>query len=84
MATADLSITPYAGIYSDYRFSKDDVAPVDIANLGIKDGLSGRVVSGFTVTNKLGAALTLSGELGGLGWTGQRLWSASARGVMPF
>jgi hypothetical protein len=83
-ATADLSITPYAGIYSDYRFSKDDAEPVDIANLGIKDGLSGRVVSGFTVTNKLGATLTLSGELGGLGWTDQRLWSASARGVMPF
>jgi len=83
-ATADLSITPYAGIYSDYRFSKDDAEPVDVANLGIKDGLSGRVVSGFTVTNKLGATLTLSGELGGLGWTDQHLWSASARGVMPF
>jgi len=56
-----------------------------LPNLGIKDGgCRGAWCPGFTVTNKLGATLSFNGELGGLGWTDQRLWSANVRGVMPF
>ena len=83
-ATAGVSLTPYVGAYSDYRLSKDNAAPVDIVNLGVKDGLSGRIVTGFTLMSRQGATLALGAELGGLGLTNQSLWSASARGVVPF
>ncbi|MBX9840238.1 MAG: autotransporter outer membrane beta-barrel domain-containing protein [Xanthobacteraceae bacterium] len=83
-ATASVSLTPYVGAYSDYRLSKDNAAPVDIVNLGVKDGLSGRVVTGFAFTSRQGATLAVGAELGGLGLTNQSLWTASARGVVPF
>jgi hypothetical protein len=83
-ATAGLSFTPYVGAYSDYRLSNDNAAPVDIANLGVKDGLSGRIVTGFTFMSQQGATLAIGAELGGLGLTNQSLWSANARGVVPF
>jgi hypothetical protein len=83
-ATAGVSLTPYVGAYSDYRLSKDNAAPVDIANLGVQDGLSGRIVTGFTFTSLRGATLAVGAELGGLGLTNQSLWSASVRGVLPF
>jgi hypothetical protein len=78
-ATAGLSFTPYVGAYSDYRLSNDNAAPVDIANLGVKDGLSGRIVTGFTFMSQQGATLAIGAELGGLGLTNQSLWSANAR-----
>jgi hypothetical protein len=83
-ATAGLSFTPYVGAYSDYRQSNDNAAPVDIANLGVKDGLSGRIVTGFTFMSQQRATLAIGAELGGLGLTNQSLWSANARGVVPF
>ena len=82
--THNLMVTPYAGAYGDYRFSKDDALPVAVGTFGIADGLSGRVISGVAMTNRQGATLTIGGELGGLGQIDQRLWTLNARGVVPF
>jgi hypothetical protein len=46
--------------------------------------LSGRIVTGFTFRSQQGATLAVGAELGGLGQTNQSLWTASARGVVPF
>ena len=82
--TQNLAVTPYAGVYGDYRFSKDDALPVAVGTFGIADGLSGRVISGVALTNRQGATFTVGGELGGLGLADQRLWALNARGVLPF
>jgi hypothetical protein len=42
------------------------------------------VVTGFTLMSRQGATLAIGAELGGLGLTNQSLWSANARGVVPF
>jgi Autotransporter beta-domain len=77
-------ITPYLGLYSDYRFSTSSALPVDIPFVGIKDGWSGRVTGGATMsTGHAGPSLSLGGELGGLG-AGYDLWSVNARANWPF
>jgi hypothetical protein len=48
-ATSDLLVSPYVGLYGDYRFSTDNALPVGIAFVGIKDGWSERVTGGLTM-----------------------------------
>ena len=83
-ATSDLLVSPYVGLYGDYRFSTDSALPVGIAFVGIKDGWSERVTTGLTMKSGLaGPSLSLGAELGGLG-AGYNLWSANARVNWPF
>jgi hypothetical protein len=83
-AAGDLTISPYVGFYSDYRFSTDNALPVGIAFVGIQDGWSGRVTTGVNLASgRSGASLSLGGEIGGLG-AGYEIWSAKARMNMPF
>jgi Autotransporter beta-domain len=83
-ATSDLLVSPYVGLYDDYRFSSDTALPVGIAFVGIKDGWSERVTGGLTMKSGLaGPSLSLGAELGGLG-AGYDLWSANARMNWPF
>jgi hypothetical protein len=83
-ATSDLLVSPYVGLYGDYRFSSDTALPVGIAFVGIKDGWSERVTGGLTMKSGLaGPSLSLGAELGGLG-AGYDLWSANARMNWPF
>jgi hypothetical protein len=79
---SDLTLMPFLGLYADYYFTHDD-ADSQLPTLPVLDGLSGRVVSGFSVTTKSGAQFTLSGELGGLGGTFET-WSVRARAAVPF
>jgi len=83
-ATSGLLVSPYVGLYGDYRFSTDSALPVGIAFVGIKDGWSERVTTGLTMKSGLaGPSLSLGAELGGLG-AGYDLWSANARVNWPF
>jgi hypothetical protein len=78
-ATPDLLVSPYVGLYGDYRFSTDNALPVGIAFAGIKEGWSERVTTGLTMkSGSAGPSLALGAELGGLG-AGYDLWSANAR-----
>jgi hypothetical protein len=83
-ATSDLLVSPYVGLYGDYRFSTDNALPVGLAFVGIKDGWSERVTAGVTVKSGLdGPTFSLGAELGGLG-AGYDLWTANARVNWPF
>ena len=82
--TGAVQISPYAGFYGDYRFSTDNALPVGVPFVGIKDGWSGRAITGVTfATGRGGPSLSLGGELGGIG-AGYDIWSAIARVNWPF
>jgi hypothetical protein len=78
------TLTPYAGIYGDYRFSTDNALPVGVPIMSITNGWSARLTSGITFSSALGATLGIDGELGGLGSGAYTLWSAKARASVRF
>jgi len=79
-----IQILPYLGLYGDYRFSSDNALPVGVPFVGIKDGWSGRAITGVTLAaGRSGPSVSIGGELGGLG-AGYDIWSASARVNWPF
>jgi hypothetical protein len=81
--TSNARISPYVGLYGDWRFSSDNALPVGQPLVGIKNGWSGRVTTGITTTMSSGLAVSVGGELGGLG-AGYEVWSANARVNWPF
>jgi hypothetical protein len=76
-------VAPYVGFYGDWRFSSDSALPVSAPYVGIRNGWSGRLVTGMTMTIEGGPALSLGGELGGIG-AGYQVWTANARAAWPF
>jgi Autotransporter beta-domain len=80
---AGTAMTPYAGLYGDYRFSSDDVSPVNGAQFGVQDGWSARVTGGVSVRYSSGLALSLDGEVGGLS-ADETTWTVGGRGSVPF
>lgn len=76
-------VAPYVGFYGDWRFSSDSALPVSAPYVGIRNGWSGRLVTGVTTTIDGGPALSLGGELGGIG-AGYQVWTANARAAWPF
>jgi Autotransporter beta-domain len=82
--SSGMQISPYLGLYGDYRFSTDNALPVGVPFVGIKDGWSGRATTGLTfATSRGGPSVSLGGELGGIG-AGYDIWSANARVSYPF
>jgi hypothetical protein len=61
------TLTPYVGIYADYRFSENDAGTILAAEGIVRDGLSARLSAGASLRFAGGAQVTLGGELGGLG-----------------
>ncbi len=82
-AAGGVRVTPYAGFYGDWRFSSDTALPVDVANTGIRDGWSGRATAGISAAAVNGVALSVGGELGGIG-AGYEIWSVNGRASLPF
>lgn len=81
---ATLSVVPYLGLYTDFRFSTTSALPVGIPDVGVVNGWSERVTTGVTITkDRNGPSLSLEGELGGLG-AGYDIWSANVRANWPF
>ena len=76
-------ISPFAGLFADYRFMSDNAIPTGQPVVGIANGWSGRVTSGGVYSNARGAGISVEGELGGLG-AGYKIWSGKLRGSMPF
>ena len=82
--TGALEISPYAGVFGDYRFSTDNALSIGVPFVGIKDGWSGRATTGVTfVTGRGGPSVSIGGELGGIG-AGYSIWSTNARMNWPF
>ena len=77
------TISPYVGLYGDWRFLSDDALPVGQPVANIKDGWSGRVGTGISAAAARGASVSLGGELGGLG-ASYKIWSGNVRGSLPF
>jgi outer membrane autotransporter protein len=59
------SVVPYAGIYGDYYFGKDN-DEAKTGSLPTVSGFSARVVSGVSLATKGGAQFAVGGELGGI------------------
>jgi outer membrane autotransporter protein len=79
-------VAPYAGVYGDYYFNKDDATLLTAPNLlpiEYVQGLSARVVSGVSVTMQNGPRFLLGGELGGIG-NDFKVWSVRGRAAVPF
>jgi hypothetical protein len=66
MYSSTMTVAPYAGIYADYYFSKDDATAILLPTELIQ-GWSARVTSGVSVGFVGGAKLSVGGEVGGLG-----------------
>jgi hypothetical protein len=75
----------YGGAYADYYY--DDTDAIFIASLpaaaNVLEDWSGRIVAGLTASTRSGGKVSLGGELGALG-EDELLWTATARGSVPF
>lgn len=81
--TSGALVTPYAGLYGDYYFSKDDEGVAAVTSIPLVQGWSARAVSGIGVTLNGKTQLSIGGELGGLGST-YTIWSVRSRAFVPF
>lgn len=81
---AGWTIAPYAGLYADYYFSKDDAtATALLLPTEVLHGWSARVTSGLALKAQGGAMLSVGGELGGLG-SDFTMWTLKGRASVPF
>lgn len=84
-----LALAPYAGIFGDYYFNRDDAASivaagaVPLASRPLLEGWSARAAGGLAARFAGGAAIAIGGEFGGLG-SNVRIWTYRARAGVPF
>lgn len=79
----DMTISPFVGLYGDWRFSSDNAVASGTTIVGIGNGLSGRATSGVLFTGRSGASVVIGGEYGGIG-ADYKIWSGNVRGSVPF
>jgi hypothetical protein len=83
LTSNDIMVSPFIGLYGDWRFGNDNAIPTGQPAIGIGNGWSGRFTSGVSATGKRGGTITLSGDYGGLG-TDYKIWTGSVRALWPF
>lgn len=88
--TDTVMLAPFAGVYADYYFTKDDAAAIvaaagapSLASTPLLDGWSARVEGGLAAKFANGAAVLAGAELGGIGGNVQ-IWTFRARANVPF
>ena len=87
--TDSIALAPYAGIYGDYYFNRDDAASivaagaVPLASTPLLEGWSARATGGLAARFAGGAAIAVGGEFGGIGGN-VRIWTYRARAAVPF
>jgi outer membrane autotransporter protein len=82
--SSTVALAPYAGIYADYYFDKDDATATLLLPTEFIQGWSARVTTGVGVNLASGPKFTFGGEVGGIG-SGQFLnWTLRGRGTVPF
>jgi len=77
--TAMGTLSPYLGLYGDWRFGGSPA----LAGYEAAIGLSARVTAGLGLTTGPGARFALDGELGGIG-ASYSIWSVRGRAAVPF
>jgi outer membrane autotransporter protein len=78
-----MNLAPYAGLYGDYYFSRDDAMATGLTTVPLLQGWSARAIGGVAATFPGGAQLSAGGEYGGIG-SADRIWTWRARGNVPF
>jgi hypothetical protein len=78
-----VALSPYAGLYADYYFSKDDAQTVGLTTVPLLQGFSARATGGVAASFAGGATLGAGGEFGGIG-SATHIWTWTARGRIPF
>jgi Big-like domain-containing protein/autotransporter-like protein/IPT/TIG domain-containing protein len=78
-----VNLSPYAGIYGDYYFSRENSDTVGLTTVPLLQGWSARVTGGLSIAFKSGASVNVGAELGGLG-SDTQIWTFIARGNVPF
>jgi hypothetical protein len=82
-STSSVALAPYAGLYADYYFSRDDGPTDNMTTLLLLQGWSARLTGGVTATLPGGASLGAGGEFGGIGSV-NHIWTWTVRGRLPF
>jgi hypothetical protein len=78
-----LNLGPYAGLYGDYYFSRENTGTVGLTTVPLLQGWSARVTGGLSIAFKSGATVNVGAEFGGLG-SDTQIWTFIARGNVPF
>jgi outer membrane autotransporter protein len=84
MWSATMTLAPYAGLYADYYFSKDDATTTLLLPSESVHGWSARINSGVALSIANGAKLSIGGEVGGLGSSQFINWSLRGYASIPF
>ena len=77
------TLAPYAGLYGDYYFSKDNGATTGLTPILLLQGWGARVTGGVTATFAGGPQLSVGGEYSGIG-NDTHIWTFRMRGNVPF
>jgi hypothetical protein len=78
-----MTMVPYAGIYADYYFTKDDAGPDPLVPEFLQ-GWSMRLTSGLSLATSAGARYSFGGEVSGVGSSEFLVWSLRGRVAIPF
>jgi subtilisin family serine protease len=78
-----VNLAPYAGLYSEYYFSRDDALAAGLTTVPLLAGWSARATAGVAATFGDGAQLAAGGEYGGIGGN-THIWTWRVRGRVPF
>jgi hypothetical protein len=81
--SSTVALSPYAGLYADYYFSRDDAQTAGLTTVPLLQGWSARLTGGVAASFAGGATLGAAGEFGGLGGN-THIWTWTARGRIPF
>ena len=81
--SSTVALSPYAGLYADYYFSKDDAQTAGLTTVPLLQGFSARATGGVAASFAGGASLLAGGEFGGIG-SATHIWTWTARGQIPF
>jgi outer membrane autotransporter protein len=81
--SSSVNLAPYAGLYGDYYFSRDDANTIGLSTVPLLQGFSARLAGGLAATFRGGAQLSAGGEYGGIG-SADSIWTWRARGSIPF
>ncbi len=81
--SSTVALSPYAGLYADYYFSRDDAQTAGLTTVPLLQGFSARVTGGVAASFAGGATLGAGGEFGGIG-SATHIWTWTARGRIPF
>lgn len=81
--SSTVNLVPYAGLYGDYYFSRDDAIDTGLTTVPLLQGWSARATGGLSMTFVRGAQLSAGGEYGGIGGN-THIWTWRMSGSVPF